>query len=481
MCCFRPDEGRREEPLQQNVAAGYAPNMVLPRLRISRIYWRDLLVTVLPFVLVVVAAFWIALHYVRPAPPKTIVMTSGAPGSSFQNSAEKYRAILARQGVTLKILPSQGSLENLRRLSNPKVDVDIGFVQGGLSTLGDPSKVMSLGSVFYVPVFLFYRAPKPLRLMSELDGKRIAIGREGSGARVLAETLLKANGIEAGGRSKLLDLEGQAAEDALLKGEADAIFLMGDSATRESMRDLLHNISVRLYDLNEQGDGYVRRFRYLTKMDLPTGAIDLGKNIPSETLTLVAPTVELLARPDLHPALSDMLIEAAREVHGRATLLQKAGEFPTPLEHEYRLSEDAVRYYKSGKSFAYKHLPFWLASLVDRALVLIVPLAVLLIPGLKVVPLLYRWRINARIYKRYGELMALERIAFGKTTSEQRAELLERLADIERRVITVKLPGSIADQVYVLRQHIQFVRNQIVQTGSVAQAPTPFVAPAKRA
>ena len=151
------------------------------------------------------------------------------------------------------------------------------------------------------------------------------------------------------------------------------------------------------------------------------------------------------------------------------------------MEHEYRLSEDAVRYYKSGKSFAYKHLPFWLASLVDRALVLIVPLAVLLIPGLKVVPLLYRWRINARIYKRYGELMALERIAFGKTTSEQRAELLERLADIERRVITVKLPGSIADQVYVLRQHIQFVRNQIVQTGSVAQAPTPFVAPAKRA
>src|SRR4051812_20525451 len=241
--------------------------MVLPRLRISRIYWRDLAVTVLPFVVVVVAAFWIALRYVRPAPPRTLVMTSGAPGSSFQNSAEKYRAILARQGVTLDILPSQGSLQNLKRLSDPNFKVDIGFVQGGLSNLGDPSKVMSLGSVFYVPVFLFYRAPKPLKLMSELDGKRIAIGREGSGARVLAEALLKANGIEAGGRSKLSDLEGKAAQDALRKGEADAIFFMGDSATRESLRDLLHDTAVHLYDLNEQGDGYVRRFRYLTKID----------------------------------------------------------------------------------------------------------------------------------------------------------------------------------------------------------------------
>jgi len=408
---------------------------------------------------------------VRPAPPRTIVMSSGAEGSSFQVSADRYRAILARQGVTLKVLPSQGSLENLKRLSDPNSGVDIGFVQGGLSTLGDPGKVVSLGSVFYVPVFLFYRSPQRIKIMSELDGKRIAVGREGSGAHVLAETLLKANGIEAGGRSKLLDLEGKAAEDALLKGEADAIFLMGDSARRESMRDLLHTTTVRVFDF-EQGDGYVRRFRYLTKIDLPPGAIDLGKNIPDETLTLVAPTAELLARPDLHPALSDMLIEAAREVHGRATLLQNAGEFPAPLEHEYKLSDDAVRYYKSGKTFAYKHLPFWLASLVDRALVLIVPIAVLLIPGFRIVPLLYRWRINARIYRRYGELMALERVAFGKTTPEQRADLLARLADIEKRVITVKIPGSIADQVYVLRQHIQFVRAQILQDGRLDPGPT---------
>ena len=443
----------------------------MSRLKISRIYWRDAALTFGPFLVLVIVAFWIAFHYVRPAPPRTIVMTSGIEGSNFQITAERYRAILARQGVTLKILPSQGSLENLKRLSDPKVGVDIGFVQGGLSTLGDPGRLMSLGSVFYVPVLVFYRAPKPIRFLSELEGKRIAIGREGSGTRVLAETLLKANGIEASGRSKLLDLEGKAAEQALLKGEADAIFAMGDSATRETTRELLHTSGIRLFDF-VQGDGYVRRFRYLTKIELPPGAIDLGKNTPPETLTMVAPTVELLARTDLHPALSDALIEAAREVHGRATLLQKAGEFPAPLEHEYRVSDDAIRYYKSGKTFAYKHLPFWVASLVDRALVLLLPIAVLLIPGLRVVPLLYRWRISGRIYKRYGELMALERVAFGQTTSGERADLLKRLDEIERRVITVKLPGSFADQVYVLRQHIDFVRNRI-QGGDRASAAVP--------
>jgi hypothetical protein len=224
---------------------------------------------------------------------------------------------------------------------------------------------------------------------------------------------------------------------------------------------------IRLFDF-VQGDGYVRRFRYLSKLELPPGSLDLGNNTPETPLTMIAPTVELIARSDLHPALSDMLIEAAREVHGRATLLQKTGEFPAPLEHEYRLSDDALRYYQSGKSFAYKHLPFWLASLVDRALILLVPIVVLLIPGLKIVPWLYRWRISGRIYRRYGELMALEREASAQTTQEQRAELLKRLDEIEERVKTVKLPGSFADQLYVLRQHIGFVRNQINQAGGVS-------------
>jgi TRAP-type uncharacterized transport system substrate-binding protein len=440
-------------------------NALIPRINISRISWRDVAVTYGPFVVLILIVFWITLHFIHPAPPNTIVMTTGADGSMFEVYAGRYAKILARQGVTLKLQPSQGSLENLKRLSDPQVKVDVGFVQGGIASLGDANNLVSLGSVFYVPVLVFYRAPQPIKFLSELNGKRIAIGREGSGARVLAETLLKANGIEAGGKSKLVDLEGKSAQDALVKGEVDAAFVMGDSATPATMRDLIHTEGIRLFDF-VQGDAYVGRFRYLTKLALPPGSLDLGKNTPPQTLTMVAPTVELVARPDLHPALSDMLIQAAQEVHGRATLLQKAGEFPAPLEHEYRVSDEAQRYYKSGKSFAYRYLPFWLASLVDRIVLVLVPIAVVLIPGLKLVPALYKWRVTSRIYRRYGDLMALERMAFSETTPAERAELMGRLDEIEKRIVTGKFPASVAEQVYVLRQHINFVRGRLLQQGT---------------
>ncbi len=442
--------------------------MHLPHIRVPRISWHDLALTLGPYVLLVAVGFWFAYRFVRPAPPDTIVITSGRAGSMFEVASERYRKILARQGVTLKVLPSEGSLENLKRLADPDSGVDIGFVQGGLADLADTSNLMSLGSVFYEPVLVFYRSPRPLSRLSELRGKRIAIGHEGSGTRVMAETLLKANGIDAKGPTKLLDLEGKAAEEALLQHHVDAVILTGDSAAIASIVALVHTPGIRLFDF-VQGDAYVGRFRYLSKLELPAGSIDLGKNLPTKPLTIVAPTVELVARSDLHPALSDMLIEAAREVHGRATLIQKAGEFPAPLEHEYRLSDDALRYYKTGKGFAYKHLPYWLASLVDRALVMLVPIALLLIPGLKIVPELYRWRVSGRIYRRYGELMALEREAFTQTTPEQRAELLKRLDEIEQHVITLKLPGSFADKLYVLRQHIAFVRGYLTGT----QIPNP--------
>ena len=437
----------------------------IPR-RIQRISWRDLAASLGPVLLVSVVAIWIAVHFVRPAPPDSIIITSGSEGSIDRTTAERYRTILVRNGIKLEILPSQGSLENLKRLADPKFNVDVGFVQGGLSNLVDASSLVSLGSVFYEAVVIFYRAAAPIDRLSELKGRRVAIGPEGSGTRFLALALLKANGIEPKRPTRLLELGGQDAAQALLKHEIDAAFLMGDSASPATIRTLLHTRGIRLFNFT-QADAYVRRFRYLSKLDLPPGSLDLGSNMPPRTLALLAPTVELIARPDLHPALSDLLIEAAREVHGRATLIQRAGEFPAPLEHEYRISDDAARYYKSGKSFVYRHLPFWLASLVDRAAVVLVPIIVVLIPGLRLVPTIYGWRIKTRIYRRYGELMALERAALAQPSPEERTELLKRLDEIERTVITAKMPGSVADQLYVLRQHITWVRERL---GSPANA-----------
>jgi len=436
-------------------------------LHIKRMSWRDLAASLGPVLLVSGAAIWVAVHFVRPAPPGTIVITSGPEGSVDRVTAERYRKILLRNGVKLEILSSAGSLENLKRLADPAFKVDVGFVQGGLADLADTSGLVSLGSVLYEAVAIFYRSAEPIHRLSELKGRRVAIGLEGSGTRVLALTLLKANGIEPNQPTRLVDLGGQAAVQALLRHQVDAAFLTGDSASYASMRALLHARGIRLFSFT-QADAYVRRFRYLSELDLPPGTLDLGSNIPPHTLVLLATTVELIARADLHPALSDLLIEAAREVHGHATLLQRAGEFPAPLEHEYRISDDAARFYKSGKSFAYRHLPFWLASLMDRAAVVLVPIIIVLIPGLRLVPIIYGWRVKTHIYRRYGELMALERAALSQPGPEQRDELLKRLDEIERAVITVKMPGSVADELYVLRQHITWVRERLAAGASGA-------------
>jgi len=445
----------------------------IPR-RITRISWRDFAASLGPVLLVSVLAIWIAVHFVRPAPPDTIVITTGPEGSTSRTAAEKYQKILRRNGVKLTILPSAGSLENLKRLADPQFTVDVGFVQGGLSGLADTSGLVSLGSVFYETIVVFYRAEEPIGRLSELRGRRIAIGPEGSGTRFLALTLLKANDIDSTHSTKLLDPGGTEATQALLAHKIDAAFLTGDSASPASIRELLRSRGIRLFSFT-QADAYVRHFRYLSRIDLPPGSFDLGTNTPARTITLLAPTVELIARTALHPALSDLLIEAAREVHGRATLIQQAGEFPAPLEHEYPMSPDASRYYKSGKSFVYRYLPFWLASLVDRAAVVLVPIVVVLIPGLRLVPTIYAWRVKSRIYKRYGELMALERAALADPDPEERVALLKRLDEIEKTVITVKMPGSVADQLYVLRQHITWVRERLSGDGGHAAhaAPAP--------
>jgi len=437
------------------------------RARLVAVSWRDLAITLGPILLLSLAGIWFAVRFVRPAPPKSVTITTGPDGSMFRIAADKYRSILARNGITLKMLPSDGSVENLKRLNDRSVQVDIGFVQGGVAPDVDADGLVSLGSVFYEPLAVFYRDKRPVYRLSQFSGKRLAIGTEGSGARALASTLLKANGIESGGRTALLNLGGEDAAQALTEHKIDAAFMMGDSATPSLMRKLLQTPGIRFFNFT-QAEAYVRRFRYLTQLELPMGALDLGKNSPAQNLHLIAPTVELVARENLHPAISDLLIEAARQVHGTATVLQHTGEFPAPLEHEFRISPDATRYYKSGKSFLYRVLPFWLASLTDRTMVLLVPIIVLLLPGLRLVPSLYRWRIKARIYRWYGALIGLEREALQTSLPDRREEMLKRLDDIEKGVNTMKMPVAFADQFYVLREHIRFVRDRLTSDASGA-------------
>jgi TRAP-type uncharacterized transport system substrate-binding protein len=410
-------------------------------------------------VVVIVAGFW----FFRSAPPDTITITSGDTDTRFYRNAGKYAKILERNGVKLKILSSEGALENLERLENKSFRVDIGFVQTGVAKGKNIDKLVSLGSTSYEPLYIFYRSSKPINILSQFSGKRLAIGEDGTGTQVLALELLAMNEIKPGGTTKLLEMDDEEAEKALIEGKIDAAFMMSDSASSKTLRALLRTPGIKLFDF-AQADAYTRRIGYLNKIILPQGSLDFGKNIPDHDVNLISPTVELIARSDLHPALSDLLLEAATEVHSRASIFQRRGEFPMPLEHEYPISSDASRYYKSGKSFLYRYLPFWMASMVNRILVVFVPMILILIPGLKSIPAIFRWRMKLRIYRWYRLLLIVEQDMIEHLTPEKRTELLERLDRIEEEVNKMKVPASFADQFYVLRGHINFVRERLTSS-----------------
>ena len=409
------------------------------------------------FVVVITAIFW----FIYTAPPDTIVITSGDDGTSYMRNAEKYKKILAKKGVNLEILKSEGSLQNLERLENPSFRVDVGFVQTGVAKGKNTDKLVSLGSVNYQPLYIFYRSSKPLELLSQFKGKKIAIGEDGTGTQVLALELLALNDIKPGA-TDLLKMDDDKAYKALLNGTIDAAFMMSDSASSTTMRDLRNRQDIRLFDFT-QADAYTRRITYLNKIILPRGSLDFGKNIPAHDINLVSPTVELIARADLHPALSDLLLEAATEIHSKPSLTRKRGEFPATLEHEYKISPDAIRYYKSGKSFLYKYMPFWLASLLNRILVVFVPMILILIPGLKSIPAIYRWRMKLRLLRWYRALLMLEEGLVANITPEKRLDLMERLKEIEETVNNLKVPASFADQLFTLRSYMGMVRARLLQ------------------
>jgi len=442
----KPEESRRRKSAEHSFA-----------LKITTISWGDLLDALVPVLLVSAIAIWLTVHFTQPQTPRTLTMSGGPPGSIFEIDAERFKSILARSGITLHVLPSQGSAENLQRLQTKHSGVDLALVQATTSLAGKTAgsgarrtrerahRLVSLGSMFYQPLTIFYRGRR-LQRLAQLRGESIAIGKPGSGTRALALALLKANGIVPGGPTRLLGLEGTAARDALLAGRVNAIFLTADSTPLPVIIKMLRTAGIRLFAFT-QANAYVRRFPFLHKVSIPTGTFDLARNLPRRRITLLAPAVELIAREDLRPALCDLLIQTAQRIYGRATVLHAAGEFPNTATFRYRLDRQAARYYKTGnRSFLYRYLPFWLASLLSRIAVVMVPIIVVLIPGLAYLPQLYSWRVKSRIHRRYAELMALERESLTPLTPERRLVLLDRLHAIERSVILRRMPGSHAEQ-----------------------------------
>jgi TRAP-type uncharacterized transport system substrate-binding protein len=440
--------------------------MARPRLskRLREIPRRDLLAVGVPSLLLLVIGFWLAAQFIRPAPPSQLILSTGGASGAYQVFAARYREILARYHIELIEKPSGGATDNLARLRDENFAIDAAFVQGGLTRPGEDETLLSLGSLYYEPLWVFYRSaliPKgELDRISQLKGRRIGIGTAGSGTQHLANELLNANGIN-GENAKLLEMESLESVEALQKGSLDALFLVGPTQSA-AVWLLLYADGVRLMS-HAQADAYTRRFPYLSKLTLPQGAVDLVRDIPPHDITLLSPMATLVVREDTHPALIDLLMQAATEVHGGPGLFQRPGEFPNPAQVDFPLSKEADRYYKSGKPFLQRYLPFWAATLVDRMVVLAIPLLAILLPIVKFAPTIYSWRVRSRIYRRYGELKFLETEVDANPDKHSRAEWMQKIDAIEAGINRITTPLAFADMLYTLRSHIGLVRETVLR------------------
>lgn len=410
-----------------------------------------------PAALLIIVVFAVAIRFIAPPPPKEIRLAAGVADGYYRAIARQYRTALQPEGLKVDIVESEGALDNLHKLLDTTSGVDVALVQGGLATNVNATNLVAIAGIFYEPVWVLVRAGVRANRVSELKGRRIAIGPEGSGTRILAQQLLEANDIH-GNSTELLGIGTHAALDALDNAEIEAAFIVTSEPSRQ-MKDLLARKRIRVLPF-EQADAYRMKFPFLTPVQLPMGAVSLPANVPPVNVTLLAPTGMLVARDDIHPALVNLLLSAAHKLESGRQLFAAAGTFPTGKHLDFPLQGDAQRYFDRGPSLLFRYLPFWIAVWIERMTVLVIPILTML-PILRAAPPAYNWQLQRKIYRWYHQLHRLEHSAHEATTKEDRDKIRRELDEIQDRLRSFRMPISYAQQLYDLRGHVDFVRTRL--------------------
>ena len=421
---------------------------------------REKLIILCPAVVIAILAFVFVYYFVDPIPPRRISIGCGPPEGANFKYAQAYRDILSKEGITLDLKNTAGAAENLNLLDAASGGVDVAFVQGSMKSLVPKTDLVSLGSLFFEPLWIFHRNELALRRIPDLKGLRLAVGEEGGGTRISTMKLLELKGVNSQ-NTQILAYGYQKAADMLLNGEVDVAFFMSTHLAAHVI-NLIDSKSVKLMGL-ERAEAYALLYHSLYVLKVPEGAIDFEANIPARDISLVAPTTELVARPDLHPALITLLLEAAEIVHESGGDFEREGEFPTPKYLDFKLSPEADRFYKFGPPFLQRYLPFWVAILVSRLTILLLPFVVVVVPIFKLMPLIYRWRMRSRIYRWYSKLRAFDPERHKDDASERLQEYLVELDGIEGKVAKISVPLSFSEELYHLRMHIDLLRSKLKQ------------------
>ena len=409
-------------------------------------------------IILALAGCIVAWQFVNPAPPDTITIATGQQGGAYLLFAERYQTVLAREGITLKILETAGSVENLQLLEKDADSVDLAFVQGGTASKAATQDLTSLASLYYEPLWVFYRGAGELTRLTQLQHKRIAAGEPGSGTHAVAMTLREDNQLQVN-PADILSVGGREAADALITGRVDVAFFVA-SVQSPLVQELLHRQDIRLMSF-ERADAYTHLHHFLSRITLPEGIIDLQENIPPRDTVLLAATANLVAHDDFHPALISLILQAAEEVHGDGSLFVQPGYFPNDQHLEFKLDDRARRYFKHGPPFLQRYLPFWTANLIDRMKVMLIPLLTLLIPLIKIMPPTYRWQARKKVYRWYRKLKALDFQQPEQLPAETLHTSIQKLDAIEEEARKVSVPLSYSDELYNLRLQIDLVRSKL--------------------
>ena len=429
------------------------------RPKFERAAWREWLIIAGPALLLIVAGFVLASRFVQPAPPDTITITTGGESGAYYKFAQRYRDSLKGDGIKLDIKPSAGSMQNLARLRGASPEASVAFVQGGTTEPEDSNTLLSLGRMFYEPVWIFHRLPADIDRLTQLRGKRIAVGAAGSGTRHLALQLLNASEVNAV-NATLVEAPGKAAAEALISGEVDAAFLVSapDAAL---VQELLRAPGIKLMSLS-QAEAYAKRYPWLARVVLHKGVIDFAQGIPARDVELVAAVALLAVRDDVHPALQFALAQAAADTHRGPGIFNSGQHFPQSQGTELPMSKVAERFHKSGPPFFQRYMPFWIAVLMDRLLVLLIPIVTILIPLIKIVPMVYGWRMHKRLWHWYDKLKKLEQAMADEPENHEKHQ--QELDLIEDAVSGIPLPLQYSEQYYNLRAHIEYVWRRLTSS-----------------
>jgi uncharacterized protein len=431
--------------------------------KINQALTKELIHRLIPIVLLVLATIVIAYQLIDAAPPKKIVISMSNQAVNDKAYASIYQALLKNDGITLEMRETSGDIENIALLKDPHSGVDLAFVQDGITRSEGAGSLQSLGSLYYEPVWVLCRCDSSIEHLDKFKGKRIAIGKQGEGANLLAVKLLEESGLNKG-NTNLLNIGGEASVEALMNQSVDAAILV-DSINSTLVKKALTHKGIRLVDLDD-AEAYTKHFSYLHRLNLPEGTIDIKRNIPPSNIKLVSPTVTLIAREDLHPAITYLMMKVITQVHHGEGLLNANNEFPSIKTSEVTPSSQALNFYKSGTPFLDQYLPFWAATLVSRTAIVLIPLLAILIPLMRLIPAAYNWFLKFRLFKYYGELRFLELQIKQEVDIEDWSFFDKKLDDIEDRVGGMKLPISFSQYIYELRINIDFVRSQLRQKRS---------------